>query len=112
MLLAVTLPVIALTAIVIKLESPGPVLYRQERTGYHGRPFTLLKFRSMRQDAESGGAPQWASQHDPRVTRIGAISLRPRLRARRRAALRQASGRSGQSTQRRILQASSRRLKL
>lgn len=78
-LLVVALPVIALTAVAIRLESPGPVLYRQERTGYHGRPFTLLKFRSMRQDAESGGAPQWASQHDPRVTRVGAVIRKYRI---------------------------------
>src|SRR5208282_393361 len=78
-LLAATLPVIALTAIAIRLESPGPVLYRQERAGYHGRPFTLLKFRSMRPDAEIGGAPQWAAQADPRVTRVGAIIRKYRI---------------------------------
>jgi lipopolysaccharide/colanic/teichoic acid biosynthesis glycosyltransferase len=73
------LPVIALTALAIKLEGPGPVLYRQERAGYHGRPFTLLKFRSMRLDAESGGAPQWAAKIDPRVTRVGGIIRKYRI---------------------------------
>ena len=72
MLLIATLPVMALTAALIRLDSPGPVLYRQERVGLHGRVFTLLKFRSMRQDAEARG-PAWAAQQDPRVTRIGAF---------------------------------------
>jgi lipopolysaccharide/colanic/teichoic acid biosynthesis glycosyltransferase len=58
------------TAVLIRLDSPGPVLYRQERVGLHGRPFIVLKFRSMRIDAEARG-PVWASQRDPRVTRIG-----------------------------------------
>ncbi len=67
------LPVMALTAIAIKLESPGPVLFRQERVGLRGKIFTLLKFRSMRVDAEREGAPQWAQQNDPRVTRVGSF---------------------------------------
>ena len=71
-LLAATLPLMLLTALVIACESRGPVLYRQERVGLHGRPFTLLKFRSMRQDAEARG-PVWAMQGDPRVTRVGAF---------------------------------------
>ena len=78
-LLIATLPVIAITAIAIRMEGPGPVLYRQERAGYHGRPFTLLKFRSMRLDAESGGAPQWAAKIDPRVTRVGGIIRKYRI---------------------------------
>lgn len=69
-MLVLTLPVMALTAILIRLDSPGPALYRQERVGLHGRPFTLLKFRSMRLDAEAGG-PAWAARNDTRVTRIG-----------------------------------------
>ena len=78
-LLSVTLPVIGLAAIAIKLESRGPAVYRQERVGYHGRPFTLFKFRSMRQDAETGGAPQWAVDADPRITRIGNILRKYRI---------------------------------
>jgi lipopolysaccharide/colanic/teichoic acid biosynthesis glycosyltransferase len=61
-----------IVACLIKLESPGPVLYRQERVGLRGRSFSLWKFRSMRIDAEASGA-RWAAQRDPRVTRIGAL---------------------------------------
>ncbi|MEN6465285.1 MAG: TIGR03013 family XrtA/PEP-CTERM system glycosyltransferase [Syntrophaceae bacterium] len=63
-------PVAAVTAVLVKLDSPGPTLYRQERVGQGGRPFTLFKFRSMRIDAEEGG-PAWASPNDPRTTRVG-----------------------------------------
>ncbi|HLY45607.1 MAG TPA: exopolysaccharide biosynthesis polyprenyl glycosylphosphotransferase [Stellaceae bacterium] len=70
-LIVATLPVMLLTAILIKLESAGPVLYCQERVGRHGRTFVLYKFRSMRRDAETPGAPQWAAVGDPRVTAIG-----------------------------------------
>ncbi len=58
------------------MDSPGPVLYRQQRVGLHGEPFTLLKFRSMTNDAEQGGNPLWASQQDPRITRVGSL-IRP-----------------------------------
>jgi sugar transferase (PEP-CTERM system associated) len=67
------LPVMVMAAIAIKLESPGPLLFRQERVGLQGRSFTLLKFRSMRVDAERDGKPQWAQRNDPRVTRVGAF---------------------------------------
>jgi sugar transferase (PEP-CTERM system associated) len=67
------LPVMVMAAIAIKLESPGPLLFHQERVGLRGRPFTLLKFRSMRVDAERDGNPQWAQRNDPRVTRVGAF---------------------------------------
>jgi exopolysaccharide biosynthesis polyprenyl glycosylphosphotransferase len=72
-LLLATLPLLLITALAIKLDSPGPVFYRQERVGRGGRAFTLFKFRSMRQDAEAAGAPVWASQRDDRVTRVGRI---------------------------------------
>lgn len=72
LLLALTLPLLMLVACLIKLDSPGPVLYRQDRVGLHGRIFTLWKFRSMRIDAEAGG-PCWAAERDPRVTRVGAF---------------------------------------
>ncbi len=75
-LLVLTLPVMLLTALLIKLDSPGPVLYRQQRLGLHGKVFTLCKFRSMRVDAEAGGDPCWAQQQDPRVTRVGRF-IRP-----------------------------------
>jgi exopolysaccharide biosynthesis polyprenyl glycosylphosphotransferase len=71
-LLALTLPLLVMVACLIKLESPGPVLYRQHRVGLHGSVFTLLKLRSMRADAEAAG-PCWAAECDPRVTRVGAI---------------------------------------
>lgn len=70
-LLVLTLPVMALTALLIRLDSPGPILYRQRRVGLHGAPFTLLKFRSMRTDAEAAGTPLWAQHRDPRTTRVG-----------------------------------------
>lgn len=77
-LLVLTLPLMLLTALVVRLDSPGPVLYRQVRVGLHGRPFTLLKFRSMRADAEARG-PAWAAQSDPRVTRVGWFMRRTRI---------------------------------
>jgi lipopolysaccharide/colanic/teichoic acid biosynthesis glycosyltransferase len=61
-----------LTALAIRLDSPGPILYRQERVGLGGGTFTVLKFRSMRTDAEARG-PVWAAQRDPRVTRVGSF---------------------------------------
>jgi sugar transferase (PEP-CTERM system associated) len=78
-MLVMTLPVMALTALLIKLESPGPVLYRQERVGQGGHPFTILKFRSMRSDAEHDGKPRWASQNDSRVTLVGRFIRRTRI---------------------------------
>jgi sugar transferase (PEP-CTERM system associated) len=77
-LLLTTLPFTLVASLLIKLESPGPILYRQERVGLHGRPFMVLKLRSMRQDAEKG-APQWAQLHDPRVTRVGAFIRKTRI---------------------------------
>ena len=71
-LLALTLPLLPLLACLIKLDSRGPLLYRQHRVGLHGQVFILLKFRSMRIDAEAGG-PSWAAPQDPRVTRAGAF---------------------------------------
>ena len=68
--LFVGLPVWILVAFLIKLESRGPVLYKQERVGKKGEVFSIVKFRSMRQDAEKAG-PQWAGKKDPRVTRVG-----------------------------------------
>jgi len=73
------LPIGLLIALLIRLESPGPVFYSQERVGLNGRPFNILKFRSMVADAEKGLTPQWASQNDPRITRIGAFLRKTRL---------------------------------
>ena len=66
-----TLPLMLLTAAAIKLDSPGPVLYRQVRTGLLGKSFILFKFRSMTANAEAGGKAIWAEKRDPRVTRVG-----------------------------------------
>jgi Undecaprenyl-phosphate glucose phosphotransferase len=76
--LVIALPVMAVIAVLIKLTSPGPVLYRQRRMGFDGREFTLLKFRTMRVDAEADG-PGWSTPNDPRRTRIGAFLRRTSL---------------------------------
>lgn len=68
--LLLILPVLLLIAVAIRLDSPGPVFYRQRRRGYNQREFTILKFRSMSVASESGGFRQ-ATQHDPRITRVG-----------------------------------------
>ncbi len=78
-LLTVSLPVMLLTALMIKLESPGPVLYRQERVGQGGDNFTIFKFRSMCVDAEKDGKPRWARQNDSRVTFTGRFIRRTRI---------------------------------
>jgi exopolysaccharide biosynthesis polyprenyl glycosylphosphotransferase len=70
LVLIIGFPVWVLIYIVIRLESPGPVLYKQERVGKDGQRFAIIKFRSMRADAEKAG-PQWAYKKDPRITRIG-----------------------------------------
>ncbi len=79
--LVIAWPFMLLTALAIKLEEGvrAPVLYRQRRVGLLGEPFELLKFRSMRTDAESDGQAQWARQADPRVTRVGAFIRKVRL---------------------------------
>lgn len=74
----VSLPIALVTAILIKIESRGPVLYRQERVGRNGRLFEVMKFRSMRVDAEKDG-PVWASQSDDRVTRVGRVIRKIRV---------------------------------
>jgi len=71
-------PFMLLTAIAVKLESPGAVLYHQVRVGLNGRHFRIYKFRSMRQDAEKNGAV-WAQKNDARVTRVGAFIRNTRL---------------------------------
>lgn len=76
--LLLTLPLWALIAVAIRLERSGPVLFRQRRVGLHGREFTMVKFRTMRVDAESRG-PRWAAEHDERVTRVGRLLRRSRL---------------------------------
>jgi sugar transferase (PEP-CTERM system associated) len=77
--LALLLPLIAATALIVKLESPGPVFYRQQRVGLRGVPFELLKFRSMRTDAERDGVPRWASNQDERTTALGDFIRKVRI---------------------------------
>jgi len=77
--LLVALPIMALVALAIKLDSKGPVLFRQERVGQRGKIFVLYKFRSMRANAERESGPVWAAPADPRVTRIGRILRVSRL---------------------------------
>lgn len=79
LLLLISLPVLLCAILAIKLESPGPVLYRQERLGLRARPFMCLKLRSMRTDAESNGVAQWATKNDPRITRVGAVLRKTRI---------------------------------
>lgn len=78
-LIALALPVMLLTAITIAIEDGFPVLYRQERVGLNGRLFKVIKFRSMRRDAEKEGKPVWAKAVDNRVTRSGQIIRKLRI---------------------------------
>jgi len=73
-----SLPIVIVTALLIRLESRGPIFYKQERVGKNGRPFTLIKFRSMRVDAEADG-PVWASKGDDRTTRVGRVIRKVRV---------------------------------
>jgi exopolysaccharide biosynthesis polyprenyl glycosylphosphotransferase len=73
LLLVIALPIMVLTAIAIKLDSRGPILYLQERVGLRGRSFMCPKFRSMSIDAEEDGVARWATKDDSRVTRVGAL---------------------------------------
>lgn len=71
-------PFMLIIGLLIRLESRGPALFRQTRTGMNGKPFTMIKFRSMRNDAEKEGA-QWSHEDDPRITRFGGLIRRLRL---------------------------------
>jgi exopolysaccharide biosynthesis polyprenyl glycosylphosphotransferase len=64
-------PILAATAIAIKIDSPGPAIYKQDRVGQFGKLFTMLKFRSMSTDAEADGKPKFAQVRDPRITKVG-----------------------------------------
>ena len=77
--LIAVLPLILVTALCIKLESRGPIFYRQERVGLNGATFKLWKFRSMREDAERDGVPRWANSADDRVTRVGHFIRKVRI---------------------------------
>lgn len=78
-LLVMALPVMCLAALLIVIEDGFPVFYRQERVGRNGRIFNVIKFRSMRKDAESDGKPKWATANDNRITRIGHIIRKLRI---------------------------------
>jgi len=79
LLLLLCSPVMLITMIAIRLDSPGPAIYRQERVGLGGKIFMCMKFRSMRTDAERDGVARWAAKNDSRVTRIGTFIRRTRI---------------------------------
>jgi exopolysaccharide biosynthesis polyprenyl glycosylphosphotransferase len=78
-LLVFALPILAVLAVLIKLESNGPVFYAQDRTGRGGKPYRIHKLRTMHRDAEKISGPVWATRRDPRVTRLGAFLRKTRL---------------------------------
>jgi sugar transferase (PEP-CTERM system associated) len=78
-LLVLALPIMLLTVVLIALESGFPIFYRQERVGMNGRLFNVIKFRSMRTDAEKDGKPRWATGNDSRVTRVGRFIRKTRI---------------------------------
>lgn len=78
-LLTFAIPVAVMAALAIHLEDGGPIFYRQQRVGLHGRPFMLLKFRSMGVDAESDGIARWCAADDRRVTKVGALIRKTRV---------------------------------
>ena len=73
-----TLPIMLVAAIIVRLESPGPIIYSQDRVGENGKEFKVHKFRSMRNDAEKDGA-KWAQVNDPRVTKFGNFMRKTRI---------------------------------
>ena len=77
--LAAAMPIMIVVALVVRLESKGPIIFRQTRVGGMGKCFEVLKFRSMSDDAEKANGAQWASENDPRVTRIGRFLRKYRL---------------------------------
>ena len=79
LLLVLAMPVMLCAMVAIRMESPGPIIYRQERVGLGGRRFTCIKFRSMRTDAEKDGVARWAAKNDARVTRVGAFIRKTRV---------------------------------
>jgi exopolysaccharide biosynthesis polyprenyl glycosylphosphotransferase len=79
LILIVSSPIIILTSIAIKIDSKGPIFFKQERLGQNGKPFKVLKFRSMINDAEKYTGPVWSQKDDPRVTRMGKFVRRVRI---------------------------------
>ena len=78
-LLLLTSPITIITSIAIKLDSKGSILYKQERSGLNGKPFNVLKFRSMVSDAESKSGPVWSQKGDPRITKVGRFIRKVRI---------------------------------
>ncbi|TAJ17879.1 MAG: TIGR03013 family PEP-CTERM/XrtA system glycosyltransferase [Planctomycetota bacterium] len=78
-MLALLWPAMLVTALLVRLDSPGGAVYAQPRVGRHGKEFTLRKFRSMRADAEAASGPVWARADDPRITRVGKFIRKTRL---------------------------------
>jgi len=79
LLLTLSLPILLVTALLVKMTSKGPVFYRQERVGLNGTTFNVLKFRSMTIDAEADGVPKWADKNDARVTALGRVIRASRI---------------------------------
>jgi sugar transferase (PEP-CTERM system associated) len=79
LILLVSLPVMAVTALMVAYETSGPIFYRQERVGLNGAVFNVVKFRSMRSDAEKDGKPRWATVNDDRVTKVGRFIRKVRI---------------------------------
>ncbi len=79
LILLVSSPIIILTAIAIKIDSIGPIFFKQERLGQNGKPFNVYKFRSMIKDAEKYTGPVWSQKNDPRVTRMGKFVRKVRI---------------------------------
>ncbi len=78
-LIVLALPIMLVTTLLILIDSRGPIFYVQERVGLNGRLFNVVKFRSMRTDAEKDGKPRWASASDDRVTRVGRVIRKVRI---------------------------------
>jgi exopolysaccharide biosynthesis polyprenyl glycosylphosphotransferase len=79
LMLVASIPITIATAIAIKIESDGPVIYKQERSGLNGKVFKVYKFRSMYQDAEKRTGPVWSQKDDPRITKVGRFIRRVRI---------------------------------
>jgi exopolysaccharide biosynthesis polyprenyl glycosylphosphotransferase len=77
--LTLALPLFPLIVLAIRLDSKGPIFYTQARVGKAGHVFNVVKFRTMRQDAEAANGPQWAGDNDPRITRVGRFLRSSRL---------------------------------
>ena len=79
LVLVIGLPLMLIAGIAVKLDSKGPIFYRQSRVGMFGEPYDILKIRSMRTDAEAAGKAVWAREDDPRITRVGHIIRKLRI---------------------------------